>query len=168
MARCDSYTPLNCTAGACELASWVPDGLGDGGDWAANAPAFGIQVTMVPTAGAVVCYCRGDGYSQFGHVALVDQVYPDGTFLVTEENFIGLGQFDQRVSTQGDVCGFLLPPGVGPGQGGPGTGAGGPASSSPVWDVARAFDDLRWYLASGSAISLRHLSDLVAWFGSIG
>lgn len=163
--HCDSYTFGNCTWGACQLRAWIPDGLGDGGDWAFNAPAHGLQVTMTPTVGAAVSYCRGDGYSEFGHCGIVDQVFPDGTFLVTEMNFFAFDVYDQRVSTMGDVCGFILPPGVSPG--GP-TGSGGPPATSPVWDVAHEFDKLRWYYATGFGLSMQHLSDLVAWFNSLG
>lgn len=156
MARCDSYTPENCTAGACQLAPWIPDYLGDGGDWAASWAARGGQVTMVPTALSVVCYCRGGGYSDFGHVALVEVVYPDGTFLVREENFLGLGDWDERRSTMGDVCGFLLAPGMRPGQPPPtgsGQGSGGASLQLPA-QVSQAWENVRWWTDAGSSWEL--------------
>jgi len=151
MTRCETYTPQNCTAGACELAPWIPERLGDGGDWAANYAARGGTVTMIPTAGSVVCYARGGGYSAFGHVAYVEDVYPDGTFLVREENFSGLGQWDERRSTMADVAGFLLAPGAVPGEVGTGsgegpggsTGAGVPSQVNGAWEV------LRWWCSQG-------------------
>jgi CHAP domain len=124
MARCDTYAFGNCTRGACELAPWLPEYLGDGGDWAMDYVRAGGMVTMTPTVGSVVCYCRGDGYSEFGHCGIVLQVYSNGTFLVREMNFSAFNTYDDRVSTMGDVCGFLLPPGVQPGQGA-GVTAGG-------------------------------------------
>lgn len=129
MARCDSYYPGQCTAGACQENGWVEDGWGNGGEWANSARAAGFAVTMIPTAGAVVCYCEGNGYSEFGHVASVTQVFGDGTFEVSEENYIGPYQWDNRRSTQYDVCGFILSPGGAPGAPGSpplGQGAGTP------------------------------------------
>lgn len=151
MARCDSYTPQNCTAGACEKAPWIPEGLGDGGDWAQNYQAQGGQVTMIPTADAVVCYARGDGYSAFGHVAYVDEVYDDGTFLVTEENFTALGQWDDRRSTMADVAGFLLAPGAVPGARGTGSGqgSGGPTIQGIPSQVNGAWEVVRWWTQQG-------------------
>lgn len=146
MARCSSYAPLNCTAGACELNPWIPEKLGDGGDWAMNAALRGFTVSSLPTVGAVVCYCRGDGYSQWGHVGTVVQVSNDGRFLVREENFLGLGLWDDRWSNQADVCGFILRPGTAPGQGagvvGP-LGGGGvpgvPDSARLAWENVRTW-----------------------------
>lgn len=163
--RCDSYAAGNCTIGACELADWIPDGLGDGGDWAQNAPSHGLTVTDVPTVASVVCYCRGNGYSEFGHVGFVEDVYADGTFLVKEMNFTAFGAYDERVSSQWDVCGFILAPGASPGRGAPGAG---PPAGSAAWDVAHEWDKMRWYLATGTNLSLRHLQDLVSWFNGVG
>lgn len=146
MARCDSYDFGECTAGACAAASWIPDGLGNGGEWSANAPAHGIMVTDVPTVGAVVSYCPGDGYSPFGHCALVTQVYPDGTFQVYEMNYVAFDQYDSRRSTINDVCGFLLPPGV---QAGAGGGAGGPAASPDLNGLFWYWSHLADYYNSG-------------------
>lgn len=147
--RCDSYAPGNCTAGACQENPWIPDGLHDGGDWAINAALRGFAVTSVPTVGAVVSYCRGNGYSQFGHVGTVIAVSADGRFLVHEENFIGLYQWDSRWSTQADVCGFILPPGAQPGQG---AGVVAPQSSGlgvGVPNEARiAWENVRYWTAS--------------------
>jgi hypothetical protein len=144
MARCDSYAAGNCTRGACELNPWIPENLHDGGDWAMNAALRGFQITSLPTVGSVVCYCRGDGYSPFGHVGSVIAVGTDGRFLVREENFIGLSQWDDRWSTQADVCGFILPPGAAPGQGagviapgGAGLGYGMPNEIRQAWESVR-------------------------------
>lgn len=142
MAHCDSYDPGQCTAGACQLNSWIPDGLGNGGEWAANAGAYGLAVTMTPTAPSVVCYCAGDGYSEFGHVATVLSVNGDGTFVVREENYLGPFQWDDRTSSDYDVCGFILPPGGQPGQtGGQGSGGGsGPAAGAGRSEVENSWN----------------------------
>lgn len=131
MARCDSYYYGECTYGACIDAGWIPDGLGNGGDWAANAGRFGLQVTDIPTVGAAVCYAAGDGYSSFGHCGIVRAVGVNGQFLVHEMNFVAFAQYDDRWSNTFDVAGFVLPPGVSPGSS-PAQGRGGPG---PVADM---------------------------------
>lgn len=138
MSRCDSYYVGECTRGACELASWVGDWWGDAKDWAASAARGGLALTGVPTIGAVVDYGAGGGYSPYGHVGLVTDVYTDGTFNVREMNYVGHGVWDDRRSNTYGVAAFILPPGVSPGQGGPpplGRGAGGPEGGG--------FDDLQ-------------------------
>lgn len=129
MSRCDSYFAGECTLGACQLASWVGDWWGNAAQWAGAAAGAGLQLTMVPTVGAVVVYGAGSGYSQYGHVGLVVDTYADGTFLVREMNYVGWNTWDDRRSNMWDVAAFILPPGVGPGQGAPpvqGRGGSGP------------------------------------------
>lgn len=155
MARCDSYAYGNCTRGACELASWIPEGLGDGGDWARDWLLLGQQITQVPTPGSVVCYCRGDGYSIYGHVGYVLHAYPDGTFLVREMNFSEFNGYDERISNMGDVCGFLLAPGAQPGQGSSQTGGGG---GSSLDDVRQAWADLSGWWNNGAAYWVEQLN----------
>lgn len=151
MARCDSYDFGQCTWGACQARDWVPDDLGNGGAWAANAPSLGFQVTDIPTAGAVVSYAPGDGYSEFGHCGVVLDVYGDGSFLVYEMNYVGFDQYDQRHSSNYDVAGFILPPGVQPGQGGAGPGGGRGAVD-----------------ANGIPIELNNVWTAMAWWANTG
>lgn len=149
MARCDTYVPGQCTWGACQAAGWIPEGLGNGGDWAADAAARGYVVTPVPTLGAAVSYCAGDGYSEFGHCGIVTAVYPDGQFLVHEMNYVAPFVYDDRQSTTYDVCGFIVPPGVEPGQqgtlgmgAGPGGGLSIPGEISDMWEQIRAWSSV--------------------------
>lgn len=160
MARCDSYAPGNCTIGACRLADWVPDYLGDGGDWAANWQARGGALTQQPTAGAIVSYCRGDGYSVWGHVAYVEQVYDDGTFLVKEMNYLAFDTYDERRSNDGDVCGFLLGPGVTPGQRLVPARGGPPAASSfnLPGEIVNAWEGVRWWSNDGHNLEWTRIS----------
>ena len=160
MSRCDTYAWGNCTAGACSENAWVPDDLGDGGDWAVDAGTRGFEITMIPTIGSVVCYCRGDGYSPFGHVATVVDVRADGTFQVHEENYIGLGQWDYRWSSLYDVCGFILPPGVSPGAAPSGLGRGAAVNASGLpWAPIQAWDDVRaWTHLLGAELYARGLN----------
>lgn len=96
---------------------------------------------MNPTAPSVVCYCPGDGYSEFGHVGTVLAVNADGTFVVREENYVAPYVWDTRTSTTYDVCGFILPPGGVPGQNvqqGQGSGSG------PVAGAGRSEVENSW------------------------
>jgi hypothetical protein len=70
---------------------------------------------MVPTAGAVVCYGAGGGYSSLGHVAVVEAVFGLDSFEVGEMAYAAWDVVDHRASNMGDVVGFILPPGVAPG-----------------------------------------------------
>lgn len=130
MAHCDSYYYGECTFGCCQSAAWVQDGWGNAGDWASNAAASGFQLTNIPTQGAVVIYAPGDGYSRFGHCALVTDVGVGDQFLVHEMNFAAWNEYDDRWSSSYDVLAFILPPGVSPGFGGPALGRGGPGEPS--------------------------------------
>lgn len=119
---------------------------------------------MTPTPGSVVSYCRGDGYSSFGHCGLVEQVAPDGTFLVSEMNYVAFDVVDERWSNLGDVCGFLLAPGQAPGGGaGPGGGTGGSAAG----DVAASWAALQDYLNVRAEQQIGHLIDLRGLFDRV-
>lgn len=141
MARCESYDLGECTWGVCQLASWLPEGLGDAGDWAADGAAAGLQVIGYPVPGAVVVYGRGNGYSDRGHVALVTQVYGPNSFAVREMNFIKWDTYDERVSNAYDAIAFLLPPGAIPGLGGGAAESGGGAGLPSV--------EVAWTWAAG-------------------
>lgn len=168
MARCDSYDPGQCTAGACQNAPWVEDGWGNGGDWAASARAAGFQVTSVPTVGAVVCYCAGNGYSDFGHVALVTAVHSDGTFEVYEENYVAPYVFDSRNSQDYDVCGFILPPGTAPGT--PGQSSLGEGAAAPTGAGATAVSNAWAYFAQAVSQDLPNLNgeltEITGWLNN--
>ena len=136
MAGEATYSFGECTWYVAHTLAWIPGSLHDGGDWAANAAARGYRLTMVPTVGSAVCYGRGDGYSTFGHVAVVIAVYSTTSFLVSEMNFVAWDQVDQRVSNMHDVVAFILPPGAAPGAGLPsqqGGGAGSPDQVRAEW-----------------------------------
>lgn len=168
MARCDSYYPGQCTAGACQLNGWVEDGWGNGGQWAASAAGAGFTITSVPTVGAVVCYAEGDGYSEFGHVATVTAVHADGTFEVDEENYIGPFVWDNRSSSTYDVAGFILPPGVSPGAAAP--AAQGQGAGPPTGAGANAVSGAWAYFATAVSTDLPNLNgeltEITGWLNS--
>lgn len=70
--------------------------MGNGGDWrlkpgytVSNKPEIGDALSFAPgQAGAIDFY---------GHVAFVEDVRPDGSILISESNFQGLGVVSYRV-----------------------------------------------------------------------
>jgi surface antigen len=73
--------------------------IGDAYQWYGNAQAMGFAVGQAPRVGAVMVTWE----SGWGHVAYVDAVYPDGSWLVSEMNFVGFAQTDQRQIYPGGV-----------------------------------------------------------------
>jgi len=117
VARCSSYDFGECTWGACELASWVPEGLGNAKDWPDNAARKGYALTTVPTVGAIVVYLPGRLYSEFGHCGEVIAVHSPSSFDVREMNYAAWDVYDTRTSAAYSVKAFILPPGVAAGAG---------------------------------------------------
>ena len=66
--------------------------LGNGQNWVLSLAAKGWKTSSTPSVGAVVSTLGGfDGtYAIYGHVAFVEAVNPDGTFLVSECNYLGI------------------------------------------------------------------------------
>lgn len=103
----DSYSWGECTYWVA-LHFPVPPYLGNAAEWWQSAAAHGLQEAAAPAQGDVVVYGAGGGYSDMGHVAYVLQVNPDGSFVVSEMNYLGLGIVDQRTSSMADVEGFIV------------------------------------------------------------
>lgn len=59
--------------------------LGNGQDWVGSLVARGWTQISQPVAGAVV----SERYGDYGHVAFVEYVNPDGSFLISECNYAG-------------------------------------------------------------------------------
>lgn len=86
----------------------IPGDWGNADTWFPSAQAAGFATTSRPTAGAVVVWGSGGGYSVYGHVGVVQSVQ-GGTFTVTEMNFYGVGIVDTRSGvSMSDVEGFIL------------------------------------------------------------
>ena len=107
-----SYTYGDCTDGMKRMFPELPDDLGNAKEWADNARARGLPVISAPAPNTIVVYGAGQGYNEFGHVAAVESVNADGTFLVREMNFSGWNVWDERTSSMKDVIGFIVPPGT--------------------------------------------------------
>jgi peptidoglycan hydrolase CwlO-like protein len=71
---------------------------GNATDWYANAAAQGVPESQTPRVGAIAVWRASPGYSIYGHVAIVVAVNGDGSFVVSEMNYLGLGIIDQRVA----------------------------------------------------------------------
>ncbi|HFU4459190.1 TPA: CHAP domain-containing protein [Streptococcus suis] len=111
----NTYPAGQCTWGAKEMAPWVGNYWGNGGDWAASAAALGYEVGTTPKVGAIAVWTDG-GY---GHVAYVTDVAADGTIQVMESNYGGAyypsnvrGFFDPTTTSEGTVSYIYAPAGV--------------------------------------------------------
>jgi surface antigen len=78
---------------------------GNAWQWYSNAAAQGYSVGKTPRVGAIMDTWE----SGWGHVAYVEQVNPDGSWVVSEMNYRGWGIIDQRVIAPGSVplIGFI-------------------------------------------------------------
>jgi surface antigen len=79
--------------------------LGNAIDWWPNARAYGQPEGQTPRVGAVMV-TRESGY---GHVAYVEAVNPDGSWTVSEMNFVGWNRVSSRTVRFGQVplVGFI-------------------------------------------------------------
>ncbi len=78
---------------------------GDAWTWYRNARDAGRPEGQTPVAGAIAVMWG----SWVGHVAYVERVNPDGSFVISEMNVRGLGVYDERTVTTGsiDLIGFI-------------------------------------------------------------
>jgi LysM repeat protein len=77
---------------------------GDAGFWYQNAAAAGYPVGAKPKAGAIMVTWE----SYLGHVAYVESVNADGSWVVSEMNFVAFGVISQRTIKAGDLNGRLV------------------------------------------------------------
>lgn len=63
--------------------------LGNGGDWATTGPQHGITVDSEPKVGGIASFSPGTGGSSdaYGHVAVVEYVNTDGSYLLSESGY---------------------------------------------------------------------------------
>lgn len=60
--------------------------MGNGGDWFVSAQNAGVyEHGVVPALGAVVCYGSTTGGA--GHVAIVEEVFEDGSFTISQSGY---------------------------------------------------------------------------------
>jgi surface antigen/LysM repeat protein len=88
------------------VASRIPvPWLGNAWEWYGQAQAFGWPTGQSPRAGGIMVTWE----SGYGHVAVVEAVNGDGSWLVSEMNFVGWGVVSQRTIRPGRVplIGFI-------------------------------------------------------------
>lgn len=89
----NTYSPGYCTWYVANKR-WVPGGLGNANTWYSRAQSRGLVVSDVPAKGAIAWASYIGG---LGHVAYVEEVYEDGTALISEMNMRGRYSFSKRV-----------------------------------------------------------------------
>jgi CHAP domain len=117
----NAYATGNCTWWCFQQSGWVPLGWGNAGEWLANAQQCGYKTSSRPAVGAIGVWGPGvDPPWGYGHCALVTAVRGDGSATVSEMNWKGLGQVDQRniQPNEPNLQGFILKPGTAPLSGG--------------------------------------------------
>lgn len=116
----DLYPVGECTYYIKTRYAQLSNAMGNAVDWLVNAKRNGYQIIGQPAPDTVVVFkpgCYGTGSYRAcynkpdGHVAVVDHVYDDGTFLVSEMNYNGWNYIDQRRTTTAGVAGYFVPPG---------------------------------------------------------
>lgn len=85
----NTYAQGYCTWYVKNMRGDLPNQLGNGGSWSANAAAQGFKTGSKARAGAVA--------ETAGHVAYVDSVNSNGTINISEMNYAGgIGQVNNR------------------------------------------------------------------------
>ncbi len=75
--------------------------------WYQDALETGYAVGDVPLPGAVLVYDGGHGRGSYGHVAYVEAVYPDGSFVRADSNICGWECVRRRVTDLSQEVGVL-------------------------------------------------------------
>lgn len=75
--------------------------------WFEDAVSGGYAVGQEPLPGAVLVYDSGQGRGIYGHVAYVEAVYADGSFMRADANICGWDCVRKRVSTLSQEVGVL-------------------------------------------------------------
>lgn len=101
----NDYAPGNCTWYVASRLP-LPGSMGNANNWAYAASLAGLTVSSVPKPGSVA---QTAGDSWLGHVAVVESVNPDGSFVISEMNYLGLGLVDSRAATTAEFPNFIYP-----------------------------------------------------------
>jgi LysM repeat protein len=75
-------------------------------DWYHNAAAMGYPEGSKPVVGAIMVTTESP--IGLGHVAYVEAVYPDGSWLVSEMHYVAFGVTDQRLIHLSQISGALI------------------------------------------------------------
>ncbi len=82
----------------------IPANLGNASTWKVRAQLAGIPTGNVPKKHAVIWTPPRDYY---GHVGFVEEVYPDGSVLVSEMNVRGWNVLTEKVLSPAQAAGFF-------------------------------------------------------------
>lgn len=111
-----AYAFGNCTYYVAERFPNIYPYLGNAAQWVVNARKQGYKVLTKPAPDTVAVY-GVSSVSPLGHVAVVDSVNSDGSFVVSEMNnpYAPGGGYDhvdtRTVSSSAGIIGFVVPPG---------------------------------------------------------
>lgn len=89
------------------------NGLGNGQDWVRSLAARGWTVSSIPVPGSIMSVAGGFDTTmpEYGHVAYVEYVNTDGTFLISECNYAqNQSQIHWRVVNNAIYYSFAIPP----------------------------------------------------------
>lgn len=69
----------------------ITNTMGNGQDWVGTAASLGGETGSTPREGAIVSFVGGSHgtLAAYGHVAFIEKVYPDGSYLISETNYNG-------------------------------------------------------------------------------
>ncbi len=95
--ECVSYAAWMVSSTGKYMPSWGYEGVGNAGEWIADAENMGIPVSRTPQAGdiAILPATGSGGISPVGHAMYVMSVNGDGTINVSEYNARVTGGFDE-------------------------------------------------------------------------
>ena len=110
----NGYEPGNCTwyvfNRQAQIGHNINGYMGNGGQWGYNyTKTPGATIDSKPQVGDAVSFSPGvaGSSSEYGHVAQVEVVNPDGTFLVSEMNTLGLYSMGYRMFKPGAGMTFV-------------------------------------------------------------
>ena len=110
----NGYEPGNCTwyvfNRQAQIGHKIDGYMGNGGQWGYNyTKTPGATIDSKPQVGDAVSFSPGiaGSSSLYGHVAQVEVVNPDGTFLVSEMNTLGLYSMGYRLFKPGAGMTFV-------------------------------------------------------------
>lgn len=98
-----NYVPGQCTWGVAQRLP-IPPSWGNANQWPTSAAIAGYQEGVTPKAGSVAVSFTD---SWLGHVAVVEAVNPDGSFLIWEMNYNGSYSTDERTANTNEFSQFI-------------------------------------------------------------
>lgn len=88
-----------------EMGRPVGSFWGNANTWAAAASSNGSAVNSTPQVGSILQ--TASGFGGYGHVAIVDEVRPDGSIRISEMNYAGWNVVSSRDIDAGAARGYL-------------------------------------------------------------